>query len=220
MNHRRIEGDCLEVMRDLPRGHFDLLLTDPPYAMPGSYYKACNGGKVVRRWSDTSILTGWWGAVMARAFPCLKRDAMIAVFADSHALAAFYPVMYEASSRHLQVLVWDKGDAGLGHPFMIQTEFVVVGAKGIAYKQKGQGVGNILRCPRVPPLRKVHPAQKPVELLKIIARHLCPESGRVLDPFAGSFSTEAACDRLGLECTSIELGEAFAMPDEQGSLAI
>ena len=26
----------------------------------------------------------------------------------------------------------------------------------------------------------------------------------MLDPFAGSHSTEAACDQLGLECTSIE----------------
>ena len=42
-----------------------------------------------------------------------------------------------------------------------------------------------------------------------------PGGGRVLDPFAGSFSTEAACDSLGLECTSIEWGEEFAMPDDQ-----
>ena len=68
------------------------------------------------------------------------------------------------------------------------------------------------------PSQRAHYAQKPRDLLIALARQLCPEGGRVLDPFAGSFSTEAACDSLGLSCTSIEWGEAFAMPDEQQRL--
>ena len=207
----RIEGDCLEVMRDLPRGHFDLLLTDPPYAMPAYY----DGDKIKRRWSDTSIITGWWRVVMERVMPLLKENAMVAVFVDGPAVAALWPIMHEVT-RNLQLAVWDKMTPGRGSTLMMQTEFVIVGNCGTPFRRGG--LSNVFRHRRVKPSAKVHPAQKPRDLLIALARQLCPDGGRVLDPFAGSFSTEAACESLGLECTSIEWGEAFAMPDEQQRL--
>ena len=215
MNHRRIEGDCLEVMRDLPRGHFDLLLTDPPYAMPATYYTGQHGR---RRWSDTSIMQAWWRQVMLSVVPLLKDNGMMAVFANAAAVAAFWPIMHELL-KGMQLIVWNKA-TGSGCPFVNTVEFIVVGARGRIYKRRGPGYPSILQVSRVPVPARNHPAQKPVELLKILAGQLCPENGRVLDPFAGSFSTEAACDQLGLECTSIEWGEAVAMPDDQVELAL
>ena len=208
MDHQRIEGDCLEVMRDLPRGHFDMLLTDPPYAMPATYYT----GKIARRrWSDTSIMSGWWRTFMERVLPSMKADSTFAVFVSEGSLVALWPIMYEIAQL-LQIGVWDKGSAK-GMPLMRIGEFIMVGTIGKP-TTKG-GIPNIIRAPKIAIGNKVHPAQKPRELLMTLARHLCPDGGRVLDPFAGSFSTEAACDSLGLECTSIEWGEAFSVPDEQ-----
>ena len=213
MNHRRIEGDCLEVMRDLPRGHFDLLLTDPPYAMPATYYTGKHGR---RRWSDTSIMTGWWRLFIERLMPLLSDNAMVAVFANAAAVAAFWPIMHELF-KGMQLIVWDKM-TGTGCPFVCTVEFIVVGAKGTVYKRKGRGYPSVLRFGRVPVARRAHPAQKPRDLLAAIAGLLCPEGGRVIDPFAGSYSTEAACASLGLECTSIEWGEDMELPDNQGKL--
>ena len=217
MNHRRIEGDCLEVMRDLPRGSFDLLLTDPPNAMPASLYNS-NWGKKSRRWSDASIVTVWWRVFMSEAIPALKENAMMAVFASPASVAAMWPIMHEVT-QNLQIAVWDKGSPGMGCPFSMATELIIVGSRGRTFRRH-KGIANILRHKRIHPTKRVHQAQKPQGLLVELAQHLCPDGGRVLDPFAGSFSTEAACDSLGLECTSIEWGEAFAMPDDQGKLAI
>ena len=214
LNHRRIEGDCLEVMRDLPRGHYDLLLTDPPYAMPATFVSGWAQSK--RRWSDTSIMTTWWRCVMEHVLPLLTPQAMLAVFASAHSCAALWPIIHE-STQTMQLAVWDKDHPAMGSPFSLSTEFIIVGALGIAYRRQ-KGFSNVLRFKKVHPSRRQHPAQKPRDLLIALAGHLCPDGGRVLDPFAGSFSTEAACDSLGLECTSIEWGEAFAMPDEQVDL--
>ena len=216
MNHRRIKGDCLEVMRDLPRAHYDLLLTDPPYAKPSTYEAGLVGAK--RRWSDFSVLSGWWRYFMIQAMPLMKQDSCIAAFANASALAAIYPVFYEAC-KLLQVVTWDKVDMGPGRPFRRQSEFVIVGTLGAWIGRDGDA-RDVIAARRVPSNKRVHPAQKPRDLLIALARQLCPDAGRVLDPFAGSFSTEAACDSLGLECTSIEWGEAFAMPDEQQRLAV
>ena len=217
-NHRRIEGDCLDVMRELPRGHYDLLLTDPPYAMPATYYNNpwSSTDKAHRRWSDTSIMTGWFRLFMQRVAPLLKSNAMTAVFANGPAVAAFWPIMHELT-QGMQLVVWDKQKIGTGTPFMKTCEFIVVGWTGTPYKSPN-GLHSVLSYAIVQPKKRQHPAQKPRDLLMALARHLCPEGGRVLDPFAFSHSTEAACESLGLECTSIEWGEAFAMPDEQEEL--
>ena len=204
MIRERIEGDCLEVMPGLPRRSCDLLLTDPPYALPVQYAQARNAP---RRWSDWSVLSGWWRIVMERALPLLTPEANVAVFCGAPGAAAMWPAMHERL-RNLQMAVWDKGRIGPGRPLRRQAEFLVVGSVGGRPYARTGGVGTVLRCPAVPPARRSHPAQKPVELLRALARELCPPGGAVLDPFAGSFSTEEACRLEGLRCTSIEWGEA------------
>ena len=213
----RIEGDCLDVMPKMPKYQFDLMITDPPYAMPATFYV---GRHNYRRWSDTSIMMGWWREVMKRAFPLLKANSMVAIFANAGAISAFWPILYEVTTN-MQLVVWDKMSHGLGTPFMNQVEYVMVSSVGKSYRPKGEALANIIRVPRVPPPRRVHPAQKPVELLTRLCRHICPPGGHVFDPFAGSFSVESACKALDLSCTSIDWGHAMNVDETtQDDLAI
>lgn len=63
--------------------------------------------------------------------------------------------------------------------------------------------------------RNTHPTVKPVALMEYLLKLVCPvradgqhiQGGacRVLDPFAGSGSTLVAAQRLGIDCTGIEL---------------
>jgi hypothetical protein len=51
-----------------------------------------------------------------------------------------------------------------------------------------------------------HPTLKPQHLLRILARTLLPEgAGVILDPFAGSGSTLAACQAIGYDSVGVEL---------------
>ena len=51
-----------------------------------------------------------------------------------------------------------------------------------------------------------HPTLKPQHLLRILTRTLLPEGeGVVIDPFAGSGSTIAACEAVGYESVGVEL---------------
>lgn len=49
-----------------------------------------------------------------------------------------------------------------------------------------------------------HPTVKPVDLIAYLCRLVTPVGGTVLDPFAGSGTTAAACAREGLDCILIE----------------
>jgi len=54
------------------------------------------------------------------------------------------------------------------------------------------------------PKERVHVCQKPFPLLKIIIEASSNPGDIVLDTFAGSFSTENACRKLGRSCVSVE----------------
>ena len=188
-------------MKELPRRSFDLMLTDPPWALPATYYA---GRTAKRRWSDTSIFQAWWRLFIELALPLMKKDATIVTFCGGDAIAAMWPIMYEAAKSQ-QLLTWVKDRRGTGTPFQRMTEHLIVSVIGSGYRRPGSGMFDALYYPRLK--TRVHSAQKPKKLLMALIRHLCPDDAAVFDPFAGSFSTEAACKALGVSCTSIEWGE-------------
>jgi site-specific DNA-methyltransferase (adenine-specific) len=72
-------------------------------------------------------------------------------------------------------------------------------------------IGSPSRIIFVPKVRKdrIHPTEKPVELLRHLLRLVCPEGGYVLDPFAGSGSTLEAAYLEGMRGLGIEKAEGY-----------
>jgi site-specific DNA-methyltransferase (adenine-specific) len=58
-------------------------------------------------------------------------------------------------------------------------------------------------------VRNIHPTVKPLELMRWITRMICPPDGAVLDPFAGSGSTGAACVFEARRFVGIERDERY-----------
>ena len=54
---------------------------------------------------------------------------------------------------------------------------------------------------------KLHPTQKPVELIQEILKVSSNEGDTVLDLFAGSFSTGVACKEMKRNCLGFEIDE-------------
>jgi site-specific DNA-methyltransferase (adenine-specific) len=54
---------------------------------------------------------------------------------------------------------------------------------------------------------KLHPSQKPTQILRPLIKALCPPQGTVLDPFAGSGSSLVAARQLGRQCIGIDIDE-------------
>ena len=209
-----MEGDCLDVLSSIPRRSVALVLTDPPYLGTTT---ATRGYGKKKRWSDFSILSGWWKAVVAAIAPTLKSDSVFAVFVNANALAVFWPTMYETFGK-VQLGVWNKLSIAAGFPVRNQSEFIIFASNGKPWRGD-TSFPSVLDGKRIPPKQRNHPSQKPDFLIQRILLAFCPPDGIVLDPFAGSGSVHKIAVEFKRSSISIEIDPSvLKIPDSTQSL--
>ena len=77
------------------------------------------------------------------------------------------------------------------------------------FNNKGKMVFNCFDWPRDNESEKIHPTQKPVELLKRLIELFTDEGDVVIDPVAGSGSTLVAAERIGRKAYGFEIKKEF-----------
>lgn len=191
-------GDCREILPEI--APVDLVLTDPPY---GINYVSNTGG---RRGKEP---IGNDGARLSlrlyrQTVPLLKTDHLL-WFTRWDA----WPDVWEVLGSQFPMrglLVWDKGTPGMGDLSHWGPSYELIASLG-----DGQTVGSrdqsVLRFSGVAHSSRLHPTEKPLELLVYLIEKLNPES--VLDPFMGSGTTLRAAKNLGLKAIGIEIEERY-----------
>lgn len=211
-----IHGDCLNVMRQIPDGYVDAVITDPPYCS-GSVSEASRSaakGQGLR--SENVKKFGWFVGdnmgtaglmfllreVAFEAIRLLKSSGSVLVFCDWRMAPNLAPAIESAGLRYQNMIVWDKGSMGLGAGFRPQHEIILHFTVG-APQYYDKGVPNVLKASRVGRDR-VHQTEKPVSLIEQLIKVTCPPGGMVLDPFGGSGTTAVAASNLGRGAICIE----------------
>ena len=203
MDFEIIHGDALEVMRSMEANSVDAVVTDPPFVVPTQHYASRSvDNKFGRKWSDISPLIGWFDIVAGEVARVLRPSGHFVCFCNADSYPAFYPAVFSRFG-HADCLVWDKGKIGMGRGWRKRTEFIVVGRNQDAWFSQVTK-STVLSCPVVPSDQRVHPAQKPVALLREIIGHVTPPGGLVIDPFSGSASTGEAAFLEGRSFIGIE----------------
>lgn len=202
-----IQGDCLEVLKEIPEHSIDTILTDPPFFCPATHYQSrVNWG---RKWSDMSILEHWWGLICDELKRVLKPTGHILVFCNADSYPAFYPPMYDRWDK-LVCLVWDKERAGLGRIWRHQHELIIAGRnKGAFEPNDGVLRVDVLRFKATLSRERKHPVEKPIDLLSELIKATTPPGGTVLDPFVGGGSTLIAAKRDGFSFIGIERDKEY-----------
>lgn len=197
-----LQQDCLEALRDMESNSVHTIVTDPPYAIPTNHFIS-GDPKWKRKWSDVSVLSHWWEYVVSQLVRVLKPTGHLYVFCNADSYAAFYPSMYNAFEKTFS-LIWDKTTPGYGYIWRRQHEFIIGGRNKDSFKIKKWGDGDVLSYKIVPSSKRIHPAEKPVALIREILRTVTPPDGIVLDPFAGSGSTLVAAQQEGFSFIGTE----------------
>lgn len=199
--------DALTVLEGLddPRA----LVCDPPYASGGFSEAAKLKAKGQGLRTETLAAKGWFsGDAMSSAglgrllrecavsFCDQARDgATLSFFCDWRMVPTLAPWIESAGVRLQNIVVWNKGAAGLGTGFRAQHEFILHFSKGTP-DYASASFGNVLAAPRMPSDRQ-HPTEKPVALMRAIIDTVAHRGALVVDPFMGSGTTGVAAIQGG-----------------------
>ena len=198
-----MQGDCLELLKDIQTGSVDMILTDPPYYVG----MTSNGQKAT--FTELSMLKPFFNSLFQELRRVLKEDGLAYVFTDWRTLPFLQPIL----DQHLgvkNVLVWDKAgrmspNYGFYHELIL---FAGNNKRRICKK-------NILKAPSFASNAKktngdkLHNAQKPIELLTEFILDATNENEVVLDCFMGSGSTGIACLNTNRRFIGIEIDDIY-----------
>lgn len=206
------QGEALLCLRELPRGQYAAIISDPPYASGGmsmgeksrptgeKYAKeTCvtgggDRGKPYPDFSGDALAQRAWTSyiyeVLTEARAVSEPGAVCALFVDWRQLPALTDAMQWAGWVWRGVAVWDKmSSRPQKGRFRQQAEFIVWGSNGAMETERGVDcLPGMFQAVNVPPAERWHQTQKPISVMREVVR-ICRPGGRILDPFAGSGST-------------------------------
>lgn len=221
-------GDCVEVMRTLPEGSIDLVITSPPYNLHNT-----TGGGFSRNVWDSSLWKApefadayeshhdamprpdyikWQNDVLNAAWRLLKPTGAIFFNHKPRVQAGIYemPLELNPGLPLRQIIYWYRGGGGINFStrfYLPTVEWILIFAKpDFELKTKGAGkMGDMWNF--LPERTNPHPAAFPLDLPRRILE--TAPATRVLDPFMGSGTTGVACVERGIDFIGIDNSEKY-----------
>ena len=227
-NVKMVQGDCLELMKDIPDGSVDMILCDLPY------------GTTSCKWDNVIPFEPLWEQYNR----IIKDNGVICLFGNQ----PFTTALISSNMQNFKyAFVWDKKiPSGMNYckyRVMQQTEDICVfsfknkrtkynpqltkrnkpiksggmkqsesastkGFKALKRTYEYKQPTNLLSYTKVRQ-GAIHPTQKPVPLLEYLIKTYTNEGETVLDNCMGSGSTGVACVNTNRNFIGIELDENY-----------
>ena len=221
------QGNCLEVMKSIPDGSVDMILTDPPY------------GTTACKWDSVIDLPLMWEQLKR----IIKPNGAIVMTASQ----PFTTMLIHSNIKYFKYAwVWDKVKPSTGlyakimplrstedivvfgsgkinyFPQMVQKKLIVAEkncSNGEAFRgarvkrlHDNKGLGypkNLLKLSNADQTGRVHPTQKPVALMEYLIKTYTNEGETVLDFTMGSGTTAVACKQTNRNFIGFELDKNY-----------
>lgn len=201
-----LQGDCIDLLPKIPDSSINSIITDPPYFL-GMTHNGQRG-----RFNDLAICKPFYEKLFTEYKRILKSDGCVYFFCDWRSYAFYYPIMYGILGVR-NMLVWDK-KSGPGNFYSYQHELVMFTTKRRGFNVKGtySVISDVLSfCSGAKKTNgeKLHPTQKPIELIEKFVLHSTNEGDTVLDTFMGSGTTGVACIKTSRRFIGIELDDRY-----------
>ena len=221
-------GDCLELMKNIPDGSVDLVLTDPPYGTT-----ACKWDSVIPfepMWEQLNRIIKPNGAIClfgSEPFSSALRMSNIKNFKydwiwDKKIPSGMCNAKIQPMRQTENISVFINGKSKY-NPQMVKRDKPIK-AGGLKDSYSGGNAGETMKplhkiydekypitLLRFDKIRKgtLHPTQKPIDLLEYLIRTYTNDGETVLDFTMGSGSTGVACVNTNRRFIGIELDEGY-----------
>jgi site-specific DNA-methyltransferase (adenine-specific) len=193
-----LHGDCLTLLPTLSANSAAMVLTDPPYL---ARYRDRSGRTVPNDDNDR-----WLVPAFAELYRVLaNRSFCISFYGWPHA-DKFMSAYRAAGFRIVGHLLFPKRYASSSGFVRYQHEAAHLLAKGVPTRP-AEPISDVIGWCYTG--NKLHPTQKPLEVLQPLIASFSQPGDLVLDPFAGSGSSLLAAKTLGRRWLGIELDVGY-----------
>lgn len=212
--YKLYQGDSVEIMRSIPEGKIDLIITDPPYkTITGGDSNGANSERPKgmlqgnrKLFKHQNIKISSW---MPEIYRVLKEGSHCYIFTNSLNLQEMLNEAIKAGFKLHNLLVWEKNNCTPSQYYMKNCEYVLFLRKG-----KAKWINNIGDSKTVHKFNniignKLHPTEKPVDLLEYYLLNSSEPNDIVFDPFMGSGSMGEAAIKNDRRFVGIELDEKY-----------
>lgn len=210
--------DCMNVFKNIPDNSIDLVVTDPPY-------KVISGGKPHKKGQPSGMLSKNDGKIfkynnikpevwMPEVYRVLKEGTHCYIMTNTINLEDYLRIARECGFGLHNVLSWEKNNCTPSRWYMKNGEFTLFLRKGKAKAINNPGSKMIHSFDNIIG-NKIHPTEKPVELMKFYIENSSSVGDIVLDPFMGSNSTGRACRELDRKFIGIEIDDEYFKVDQE-----
>lgn len=201
-------GDCLELMKDIPNNSIDMVLTDPPYKMtPTGNSVRPNympNGHIIGK--QTPIIRDW----MQIIFDKLKQETHFYTFVNLNEIQDYLNVASDIGFKLHNIIIMNKDTHMPNRWYMKYNEIILFFRKGKAKAINDKGSKDFFQV-KMPTLKngKIHPTEKPLDIIEKLVFNSSKEGQVVLDPFSGSGTTAIAAEKLNRKWICIEKDETY-----------
>jgi site-specific DNA-methyltransferase (adenine-specific) len=216
------QGDCLEIIKNIPDNKIDMIITDPPY---GINYKSNlqtgnrRSGKqtIVREnnyfqeiQNDSEIPLLW----IKESYRVLKDNSAIYIFLHWSKWSILEKAVLEAGFNVKNMIVINKSNHGMGDlqgDYAPKHELLLFATKGRHVLNRiGGRKKNVFDLPvKYSGAKHYHPNEKPTSWITPFILESSNIGQIILDPFMGSASTGIACIENNRKFVGYELDENY-----------
>ena len=215
-----IQGDCIEVMRNIPDKSIDLILTDPPYGI-----NFCSPWTNRKERLQNDKLDDWKEMLpkMLAEFKRILTDTGCCCCCCGGGKTPVTALFTIEAIKHfylIQTLVWRKF-LGLGWRYRPAYENIVILSKSkddYAFYDETKKCGNVIEGINqdIPSYNgdkaggiDEHPTQKPIELMNHLIKIHSKPNDLIIDPFLGQGTTALSAKQLGRRWIGIEISPHY-----------
>ena len=207
--YKLYNGDCLEVIKNIPDKSIDLIITDPPYLMnyQSNRRKKENRFDKIKNDKDNYILIQEY---FKECYRIMRNNTAIYCFCSWHNID-FFKKEFEKYFKLKNIIVWNKNNHGTGDlkgSYAPKYEFILFGHKGRTLLREKR-IPDVIDCAKISSKKLTHPTEKPQELLKIFIKQSSDEDNIIFDGFMETGSCGIATNKLNRKFIGIELDENY-----------
>lgn len=213
-------GDCLEVLKNIPNNSVDLIVTDPPYLISatnegGTINNIKKLNQSLKDLTVVDITKGYDIEQFGTEFVRVMREINIYLWCNKAQIPDYFDFYVKKHKCKFDIICWHKTNAlpTYSNKYLSDTEYLLYfrKGKGKCFPESYEDAKTFYVAPinHADKKRYGHPTIKPLDITEKIIRNSSKRDAIVLDPFMGSGTTGVACINNHRNFIGIELNEGY-----------